>query len=184
MSPVEAFDDAARLFDFRWDTLPRREAERRERAERVAGPSPGAIAVVNRLMENPIVESLGEVSAATHVRLDEVVAASRSLLEFPIGWGYRGAESNQVGMILLYEGLREGAFGPLRACIRGVPYTALEAWGTDPMGRGRYVYFAELVLPTEALAEATSYVNKVSASCADCLTHGFYEPLYLEQHSL
>lgn len=184
MAQVEAFDPRSGTFEFSWGRLP----ARRGGGPPPAGgrtPEPSEVAVVNGLMRDPMVESLEALSSTVGVGLAEAARGSKLVREFPLGWGFGGPEPGRhAGLILLYDGLTEGAFGPLRASIRDVPYAALEAWGPErPGGKGR-VYFAELVVPAETLAEATDYVRRVSASCAEELTYGFYDPAYLERHQL
>ena len=178
---IPFFNEERRSFDFAWDSLPRRAFDEPEGKERQALLRGDVILALNEIMKNPTAESLKDISGATGVGPKGRSEATRLVREFPIGWGFHGPGAGQAGLIVYYHSLREDAFGAIRASIRNVPYAALEAWGNDSDG---FIYFAELVVPAEALAETVEYVGRVSSVCGDSFSSGFYETSQLQSYPL
>ena len=126
-------------------------------------------------------ESLEGISRATGVGLDRCKEAVGFVREFPLGWGFHGPEGSQSGFIAYYHPLREDVFGAVRAAVRNVPYAALEAWGKDPAG---FTYFAELVIPGEALAETMEFLGRVNSAAGDSFSGGIYQASQLQSYPL
>ena len=179
MAPLESFNEDTLSFDFTWTELPRRRYTQAGETTSLKLPAPDTLTVLNQLQRNPMMDSLGELSAATGVGVEACSEASKYVIDFPVGWGFKGADGTRHSGILLYfEGLSENVFGPVRASVRDIPFSVLEAWGKD---YDRYVYFAELMVPAENLSETTEFLGRVTATCASSFSYGFYEPTYLNQ---
>jgi hypothetical protein len=178
-SPIDAFNEDTLSFDFSWDNLPRRGA-----VEPVTESAPKpygleTLAVLNYLQRNPVADSLGDLAKSTGVDPERCKEALGFVTDFPLGWGFKGADGlRQAGLVCFFEGLKENVFGPVRASIRDIPFTVLEAWGRD---YDRYVYFAEMMVPAENLAETSEFLGRVTAVCSSSFSYGFYEPTHLHQ---
>lgn len=179
-APLGAFNEESGTFDFFWDRLPARgygEAGY-ERADVVA---PAVVDALNSILANPTAEGLEALAKGAGLGPEGLAEAPRFVREFPLGWRFRGPKEGEAGLIVLYERIGGELFGGIRAAVRNVPYSVLEAWGRGDSG---FVYFAELVVPAAALAETSEYLRKVSAPCAESFSNGFYETSQLQSFPL
>lgn len=179
-APLGAFNEESGTFDFFWDRLPARgygEAGD-ERADVVA---PAVVDALNSILANPTAEGLEALAKGAGLGPEGLAEAPRFVREFPLGWRFRGPKEGEAGLIVLYERIGGELFGGIRAAVRNVPYSVLEAWGRGDSG---FVYFAELAVPAAALAETSEYLRKVSAPCAESFSNGFYETSQLQSFPL
>lgn len=178
-APVDCFNEDALSFDFAWDDLPRRGAVQPEANSKPQPYTADIISVLNSLKTNAIPDTMEDLADDAGVDEERCKEAVGFVTDFPLGWGFKGADgARHSGLVLVFQGLKENVFGPVRASIRDVPFTSLEAWGKD---YDRYVYFAEMMVPAERLAETTEFLSRVTAVCSNAFSYGFYEPTHLHQ---
>ena len=180
-APLPCFNEERRGFDFAWDDLPHRVPAGRRWHGGPVPPSGPLLRVLNEAARNPLAKDLDEVLRGAGASRADCDQALQYVDGYPLGWRFGGPAKGQSGLLLLYHSLSEESFGAVRGAISRVPYAVLEAWGKDPEG---FVYFAEMVVPGEALAETTEYVGRVSAPCKGGFSSGFYEASRLQSFPL